>query len=112
MENGSLVKAACGAFEYIPYIQVSNMAQIIRKLKRSGFVIIGLDEKSSKPLSSISSSKENTAVVFGAEGKGLRRLTRDLCDQTVAIDGNNNFSSLNVSTAVGISLFSIKKNIT
>ena len=50
------------------------------------------------------------AIVFGAEGKGIRRLTKEHCDMLVSIDGNHNFSSLNVSTAVGITLFNIQAN--
>ena len=53
---------------------------------------------------------DDIAIVFGAEGKGIRRLTKEYCDMLLSIDGNHNFSSLNVSTAVGITLFNIQSN--
>ena len=109
-ENGSLVKAASGAFEQVHYIQVANIVQTICKLKKSGFFIIGLDENSTDKISSIEKGNSDMAIVFGAEGKGLRRLTREHCDLLVSIDGNHSFSSLNVSTAVGITLFNMQSN--
>ena len=109
-ENGSLVKAASGAFEKISYIQVANIVQTIIKLKKNGYFIIGLDENSADKISSIRKETSDIAFVFGAEGKGIRRLTKVHCDQLVSIDGNNNFSSLNVSTAVGITLFNMQSS--
>ena len=109
-ENGSLVKAASGAFEQVNYIQVTNIAQTIRKLKKIGYFIIGLDENSVDKISSIEKGNSDIAIVFGAEGKGIRRLTREHCDLLVSIDGNHSFSSLNVSTAVGITLFNMQSN--
>ena len=109
-ENGSLVKAASGAFEQVRYIQVTNIVQTIKKLKELGYLVIGLDEKSIDKISSITKGKGDIALVFGAEGKGIRRLTREHCDLLVSIDGNHSFSSLNVSTAVGITLFNMQSN--
>ena len=109
-ENGSLVKAASGAFEKVHYIQVANIVQTISKLKKIGYFIIGLDENSADKISSIEKGNSDIAIVFGAEGKGIRRLTREHCDLLVSIDGNHSFSSLNVSTAVGITLFNMQSN--
>ena len=109
-ENGSLLKAASGAFEQARYIQVKNIVQTINKLKKMGYLIIGLDENSVDKISSIKKGDSDIAIVFGAEGKGIRRLTREHCDQLVSIDGNHRFSSLNVSTAVGITLFMMQSN--
>ena len=109
-ENGSLVKAASGAFERIHYIQATNIAQTIVKLKKFGYIIIGLDETSTEKISSFKKGNDNIAIVFGAEGKGIRRLTKEYCDVLLSIDGNHTFSSLNVSTAVGITLFNIQSN--
>ena len=109
-ENGSLVKAASGAFEQVSYIQVTNLVQTIKKLKEIGYRVMGLDEMSKDKISSITKGKDDIAVVFGAEGKGIRRLTKEHCDQLVSIDGNHSFSSLNVSTTVGIALFNIQSN--
>ena len=109
-ENGSLVKAASGAFEHVRYIQVTNIAQTIIKFKKIGYFVIGLDENSVDKISSMTRGESDIAVVFGAEGKGIRKLTREHCDHLVSIDGNHSFSSLNVSTAVGITLFNIQSN--
>ncbi len=109
-ENGSLVKAASGAFEQVPYIQVTNISQTIIRLKKLGFLIIGLEENSINKLSSFKKGNSDLAIVFGAEGKGIRQLTKKNCDMLVSIDGNHSFSSLNVSTAVGITLFTIQSN--
>ena len=109
-ENGSLVKAASGAFEQVDYIQVANIAQTISKLKKIGYFIIGLDENSVDKISSFKKGNSAIAIVFGAEGKGIRRLTREHCDLLVSIDGNNSFSSLNVSTAVAVTLFNMQSN--
>ena len=109
-ENGSLVKAASGAFEQINYIQVANISQTIIRLKNSGFIIIALDENSTNKISSFKKNNDDIAIVFGAEGKGIRRLTKEQCDLQLSIDGNHNFSSLNVSTAVGITLFNLQSN--
>ena len=109
-ENGSLLKAASGAFEQARYIQVKNIVQTIIKLKKIGYFILGLDENSADKVSSFKKGDIDIAFVFGAEGKGIRRLTKEHCDQLVSIDGNHNFSSLNVSTAVGITLFNMQSN--
>ena len=109
-ENGSLVKAASGAFERTHYIQVSNIARTIVKLQKFGYTIIGLDETSTEKISSFRTGDNDIAIVFGAEGKGIRRLTKEYCDMLLSIDGNHTFSSLNVSTAVGITLFNIQSN--
>ena len=109
-ENGSLVKAASGAFERVHYIQATNIAQTIVKLKKLGYIIIGLDETATEKVSSFKKGNYDIAIVFGAEGKGIRRLTKEYCDMLLSIDGNHTFSSLNVSTAVGITLFNIQSN--
>ena len=109
-ENGSLVKAASGAFEQVHYMQVTNIVQTIIKFKKSGFFVVGLDESSADKISSIKKENSDIALVFGAEGKGMRKLTKEHCDRLLSIDGNHSFSSLNVSTAVGITLFNMQSN--
>ena len=97
-------------FEQVPYMQVANISQTIVRLKKFGYLVIGLDENSTNKISSFEKGNNDIAIVFGAEGKGIRRLTKEHCDMLVSIDGNHNFSSLNVSTAVGITLFNIQAN--
>ena len=109
-ENGSLVKAASGAFEQVTLYRSNEYCTNDYKTKKIGYFVIGLDEKSRDKISSVTKGKGDIAVVFGAEGKGIRRLTKEHCDQLVSIDGNHSFSSLNVSTAVGITLFNMQSN--
>ena len=72
--------------------------------------MIAIDENSTNKISSFKKNNDDIAIVFGAEGKGIRRLTKEQCDLQLSIDGNHNFSSLNVSTAVGITLFNLQSN--
>ena len=71
---------------------------------------MGLDENSTQRISSLKNENNDIAIVFGAEGKGIRRLTKEHCDMLISIDGNHKFSSLNVSTAVGITLFNLRSD--
>jgi len=108
-EGGSLVKSASGAFEKMPYILVTNISQTLRYMKKLGFIVVGLDSKAKEDIKSspFSDLGTNIVLVFGAEGKGLRRLTLENCDYHAKISGKTDFSSLNVSTAVGITLHTI-----
>ncbi len=108
-EGGALVKGASGAFENIPYILTTNISQTLGYFKKFDYAVIGLDSKADLSINSnfFSSFENNIVLVFGAEGKGLRRLTLENCDYQAKISGHSNFSSLNVSTAVGITLNSL-----
>ncbi|CAM4387796.1 MAG: 23S rRNA (guanosine-2'-O-)-methyltransferase RlmB [Legionellaceae bacterium] len=98
-------KIACGAAENIPFIQVANLARTIRKLKEAGIWIFGamVDEKSNSLYES--RLKGSLALVLGSEGKGLRRLTMELCDELFYIPMLGTVESLNVSVATGVTLF-------
>ena len=105
-ESGSLAKSASGALEKQPYIRVPNIAQAISSLKKMNYSVIGLDSSAKTQLKSLQCSKiENLALVFGSEGYGLRRLTSELCHFLAKIKSTSDFSSLNVSNAVAISLY-------
>ncbi len=108
-EGGALVKGASGAFEKIPYILTTNISQTLIYLKKSGFVVIGLEATANLSINSnfFSDFENNLVLVFGSEGKGLRRLTLENCDYLAKITGYSDFYSLNVSTAVGITLNSV-----
>lgn len=99
-------KVASGAAESVPYIQVTNLARTLQELKDRGIWLYGaageaedsiFDKKLERPL----------AIVMGAEGKGLRRLTRDHCDYLVKIPMEGTVDSLNVSVATGICCFEV-----
>ena len=97
-------KVASGAVEAIPFIQVTNLARTLRMLKDAGVWIAGADEKGESTLFDVDLSGP-LALVLGAEGKGLRRLTRDLCDFVVHIPMTGSVESLNVSVAAGICIY-------
>lgn len=99
-------KVAAGAAETTPVITVTNLASTLRRLKKAGIWIFGLAGEAAEPIYQIDLTGP-IGLVLGAEGKGLRRLTRSLCDQLVAIPMAGSVSSLNVSVATGIALFEI-----
>ena len=97
-------KVASGAVEAIPFIPVTNLARVLRHLQDSGVWIVGTDEEADTTLYDIDLSGP-IALVLGAEGKGLRRLTRDHCDHIVKIPMAGTVESLNVSVAAGICIY-------
>ncbi|MBN1684143.1 MAG: 23S rRNA (guanosine(2251)-2'-O)-methyltransferase RlmB [Gammaproteobacteria bacterium] len=97
-------KVASGAAETVPLIQVTNLARTIRKLKDCGIWIVGADERADQTIFE-TELKGPIAIVLGAEGKGLRRLTKEHCDFLVKIPMQGTVSSLNVSVAAGVCLF-------
>ena len=99
-------KVASGAAEHVPIYQVTNLAQTLRQLKQVGLWIIGADERGEQAHFDADLSGP-IAIVVGAEGKGLRRLTREHCDMLVAIPMAGHVDSLNVSVASGILLYEV-----
>lgn len=99
-------KVAAGAAETTPVITVTNLASTLRRLKKTGVWIFGLAGEAAESIYQTDLTGP-IGLVLGAEGKGLRRLTRSLCDQLVAIPMAGSVSSLNVSVATGIALFEI-----
>jgi len=102
--TSTVSKVASGAAETIPFIQVTNLARTLRDLQERGVWIYGAAGEGDKTLYQVD-FKGATAIVLGAEGSGLRRLTRDHCDVLVKIPMQGTVSSLNVSVATGIFLF-------
>jgi 23S rRNA (guanosine2251-2'-O)-methyltransferase len=99
-------KVACGAAETVPYIQVTNLARTLRELKDRGFWIYGTAGEASKSVFEVPLQRP-LALVMGAEGKGLRRLTREHCDVLIKIPMQGSVDSLNVSVATGICCFEV-----
>ena len=97
-------KVASGAAEHVPVYQVTNLAQTLKQLKQSGIWLIGADERGEHAHYNADLAGP-IAIVVGAEGKGLRRLTREHCDMLVAIPMVGHVDSLNVSVATGILLY-------
>lgn len=98
-----VAKAASGALDVTPLVRVTNLARALRTAQESGFWCVGLAEEGSDPLHSLDLSGR-TAMVMGAEGDGLRRLTRETCDQLVHLPTHAPIRSLNVSAAAAIAL--------
>ncbi|GAA0559006.1 23S rRNA (guanosine(2251)-2'-O)-methyltransferase RlmB [Rheinheimera aquimaris] len=97
-------KVACGAAESVPFITITNLARTMRELQDAGVWIVGTAGETDT-LVYDADLKGPLAIVLGAEGEGLRRLTRETCDSLVKIPMFGTVSSLNVSVAAGICLF-------
>ncbi|MEO3864747.1 23S rRNA (guanosine(2251)-2'-O)-methyltransferase RlmB [Rheinheimera fenheensis] len=97
-------KVACGAAESVPFITITNLARTMRELQEAGVWIVGTAGET-ETLVYDADLKGPLALVLGAEGEGLRRLTRETCDALVKIPMFGTVSSLNVSVAAGICLF-------
>jgi 23S rRNA (guanosine2251-2'-O)-methyltransferase len=97
-------KAACGAAETVSYIEVTNLSRALEQLQQAGIWITGADGEAESSLYDMDFTGP-TAIVLGAEGKGLRRLTREHCDYLAHIPMRGNVESLNVSVATAVCLF-------
>lgn len=102
--NATVSKVACGAAEIVPYIQVTNLSRTLQAMQQAGVWITGTAGEAQQTLFE-ANLKGPAALVMGAEGKGMRRLTREHCDQLIKIPMLGSISSLNVSVATGVCLF-------
>jgi 23S rRNA (guanosine2251-2'-O)-methyltransferase len=102
--SGVLLKSASGAYEHVPFVKVTNLARAMEELKGHGFRVAGLDSEAQEVIGTVDRTPP-LALVLGAEGKGLRQLTRQMCDALVRLDLNGPIRSLNVSNAAAIALY-------
>ncbi|MCP4598104.1 23S rRNA (guanosine(2251)-2'-O)-methyltransferase RlmB [Neptuniibacter sp.] len=102
--NATAAKVACGAAEAVPYVLVTNLARTLKSLQERGIWITGTAGETDLDIYQANLTGP-MALVMGAEGQGMRRLTRENCDQLVKIPMAGEVSSLNVSVATGICLF-------
>jgi 23S rRNA (guanosine2251-2'-O)-methyltransferase len=102
--TGALAKAASGALELVPLVSVQNLARGLAALKANGFLVVGLDSSGESDLAALP-LRAPLALVLGAEGKGLRQLTKEICDHVARIDLPGDLKSLNVSNAAAVSLY-------
>jgi 23S rRNA (guanosine2251-2'-O)-methyltransferase len=105
-ESGTLAKAASGALEILPYIRVVNLARSLDSLKEHGFWCLGLAGEAEQRLAE-SRPGAAVALVLGAEGGGLRRLTRERCDLLVKLPTRPPVAALNVSNAAAVALYEL-----
>ncbi|MCR3825477.1 23S rRNA (guanosine(2251)-2'-O)-methyltransferase RlmB [Pseudomonas aeruginosa] len=109
--NATVRKAACGAAEVIPLVAVTNLARTLEKLQQRGLWVVGTAGEADKTLYQLDLTGP-TVLVMGAEGKGMRRLTREHCDFLARLPMAGSVSSLNVSVATGVCLFEILRQRT
>ncbi len=102
--TSTALKVSSGAAERLPFIQVTNLARVLRELQQQGVWVVGTSGDSETTLFD-ADLKGPLAIVLGAEGRGIRRLTRDNCDQVMYIPMKGGAESLNVSVAAGVCLF-------
>ena len=102
--NATVRKVACGAAEVIPLVAVTNLARTLEKLQQRGLWLVGTAGEAEQELYQQDLTGP-TVLIMGAEGRGMRRLTRDHCDYLVKLPMAGSVSSLNVSVATGVCLF-------
>lgn len=102
--TGVLAKSASGALELVPLVTVQNLARALNELNDQGFMTVGLDSQGSEDLGAMT-LRQPLALVLGAEGKGLRQLTRDTCSAVARLDMPGEIKSLNVSNAAVLALY-------
>ncbi len=101
--SGALAKSASGGLEHVSIASVTNLARALAEMGDMGYLRVGLDSEAAAPLDEVPLSRP-LALVLGAEGKGLRRLTRERCDVLARLDLPGAIKSLNVSNAAAIAL--------
>lgn len=106
--NATAIKVASGAADTVPYITVTNLARSLREMQEAGIWCIGAAGEATKSLYEIDQTGP-LAWVLGAEGDGLRRLTRETCDELAQIPMGGSVESLNVSVASGVCLFEARR---
>ena len=108
--SGTLAKSASGAVEHVPLVRVRNLAQSLERLKELGLRCVGLAEEAEQDLPAAIGDATRTAIVLGAEGPGLRRLTRDSCDALARLPTAGPIGSLNVSNAAAVALYELARS--
>ena len=102
--NATVRKVACGAAEVMPLVAVTNLARTLEKLQKRGLWVVGTAGEADQEIYQ-QDLRGPLVLVMGAEGKGMRRLTREHCDYLVKLPMGGSVSSLNVSVATGVCLF-------
>ncbi len=109
-ETGALAKTASGALERQPYLRIRNLADAMETLKDMGYLMLGLDGEAEVTIEEAVKGRIDrpVALVFGAEGPGLRQKTKETCDMLVKIPAVGDFGSLNVSNAAAVALYAVR----
>ena len=101
---------ASGAAETVPYIMVSNLARALQQIKESNVWVMGAAGEATQSIYE-SSANQRLALVMGSEGKGMRRLTREACDELISIPMQGSVESLNISVATAVCLYEIRRQL-
>ena len=108
-ETGALARAASGALEVVPILREVNLARALEQLKKAGLWVVGLEAAGPVTLAQSDLGGRRVALVLGAEGEGLRRLTRETCDELVRLPIHAAMESLNVSAAAAVALYELSR---
>src|SRR5438552_16487175 len=108
--TGVLAKSASGALEHVPIVTVQNLARALERLRERGYLLVGLDSSGEADLGD-TALRSPLALVLGAEGKGLRQLTRATCDHVARLDLPGRIRILNVSNAAALALYLASKQL-
>lgn len=109
--NATVRKVASGAAETVPLVSVTNLARSLDELKEYGLAVVGASEDAPKTIYDIDIERR-VAWVFGSEGAGMRRLTRERCDRLARLPMHGSVQSLNVSVAAAVCLFETRRRHT
>lgn len=109
-ESGVLAKAASGALEHVPYVQIGNLADGLNELHERGYLTVGLDSDGPLELEPTLAG-EKIALVLGSEGKGLRQKTRETVSALARLEMPGAIRSLNVSNAAAVALYAARRHL-
>ena len=110
IETPSLIKASAGEIDKIQILEIGNLVQEMKVLKKKDFFIYGLDGQGKKRIEEVDKTDDRIVLIIGAEGKGLRNLTKQNVDEIIKIDINSKCNSLNASNAAAVAMYEISKN--
>ncbi len=111
LDEGIIAKASSGGLEYIDIITSNNLSNCLNELKKNKYWLIGFDSEANSNIEdSVFNLQDRIVLIFGEEGKGIRNLTKKLCDMTYRVNTIGEIKSLNVSVAIGIILDKITPN--
>jgi 23S rRNA (guanosine2251-2'-O)-methyltransferase len=110
-ETGALAKVASGALELIPLLRIVNISRALIVLKSANIWVVGLDGAAPAKLNGASFSGRRVALVLGNEGEGMRRLTRETCDEIAGLAMPGGMESLNVSAAGAVALYELTRKV-
>ena len=111
-ESGAMAKAASGALDLVPLVRIANLARALKDIAEAGYWVLGLDAEGEQSLAEALPANRPAALVLGAEGDGLRRLTKEVCDGLARLPMGPRMPSLNVAAAATLALYLAAQAVT